>query len=1410
MRLYEQYRKCRSVPASNFDFPLYEELATGYYNFQDSREKRFFKLQDHEVPAKKTMPYFLCTDQANDIFERGAMVFSEVFKILFGSSNIDIQAIENSHRLFLSDDWKGAAAATEIREYRPSLDRKQKRVLHDELSASRTEWIHICHKRNCSVLFEFDRGCRITEHDIDRHFASLTDIDSIYLPREFDGSLKGTATLVCINRQSAQDLIDLFKEVQKDQSGKLVLKHNQHAEAGGQVPERTQIRCLDCGKELQCSFCAAAERDQQKGFEGQQKLSPQVQDQDRKSDKPVLKPNAKPLSPRKRNLLLHAAKWLYDIRVLEREEVIIYDKLLSPSTVARLEVMSKAAAEATVATAKTAADSNEAFERGIFSSENLEAVPPDNSTATAETSPESPPGTASWNEVLRYNKKVLVLPFRNQAHACKMKKLLPNLATPNETSIWPFSYDSFSSSSQSEAFITQTWCKTSGIKESTLSIIARKDAAYVDVINFLAEILHDGQTQVKRICRYVKSPLKTCDSNAIEWLHIQKSGAVFKKWKLWSIQFRSEQVVVDERKLRRLFTQAASRVEDEEDKNIWRALFRQPFPQPVLNLVYLREDGSYSHIDHQCFFKFIGIVPQDPKAPACPPPNPQPPTPKGLFCLKLTTHLTTPQHNFDSKSFVDLSGTVYPYASSSETWFEYTIQHKRKIEMDLDFLVNLLLTDMLSSREMRSGLQQLFELVQGSHQDESKRDFWGKRFIVDGRDKPSDNNITFNELETVLTIWRRIIWKSEGQLVAEIPEGELAAAGSVTRSLSAPSFPIQESSFPDRTPSAPCLSTSHRGWRPVICVYCGCHYTISVSIWEVMTSGSSVNGVFCCSGHTWDSPATNSFQIVIRQNVGKQKLESKAQDPALDKNLANLFCRICELEKLLMLQLNVGSLSKLYFRDEDGQIAHLSLRFQFRRDAHDGPVHIAFCIEGPVTLLCNATEDASFSNQKDYRHRGQESLPQTKQTKGVTRAEELKKRKKSKANIEFSVALTDYLQPFVGDLSSMPEFDVQEYQFPTQQVHICRVYGRLKHIKEINPKSIQTLNEGFKLPADFLRRLMEPEYYDTYASSARYPCIEFTLKIPLQDDSKKNTFHSYKAQASPYLFQELWLPEFRGLLDAQSRLETAQVFGRQFSKPILTKNPLESVSGLLLPNVVDGSDAWSIHVFDDENGCVYAELMCAQCFSEDPSNRVANKILKIVLKSRDYSRASNHLKEAHICLSSIFHLSLEDLDSAEWTEKSKWTDECMHKACSKICQAQKDQNFEGKGKNGFLTNYKKAFSELFELKSSESIIAPICSSVLSISSKCESDWVAELRRSARYYDSIGSTVFSTQAQQTGFAIFDKCLLDLSLRFIRRKIPVNTSVRVCIALRHPQSQSGSCIPKVRISFSLLQTTFLIQF
>jgi hypothetical protein len=53
--LYEKFRKCRSIPASNFDFAPYQELSTGYYNFQNDRRKTFFSLDGQHVRTKSTM-----------------------------------------------------------------------------------------------------------------------------------------------------------------------------------------------------------------------------------------------------------------------------------------------------------------------------------------------------------------------------------------------------------------------------------------------------------------------------------------------------------------------------------------------------------------------------------------------------------------------------------------------------------------------------------------------------------------------------------------------------------------------------------------------------------------------------------------------------------------------------------------------------------------------------------------------------------------------------------------------------------------------------------------------------------------------------------------------------------------------------------------------------------------------------------------------------------------------------------------------------------------------------------------------------------------------------------------------------------------------------------------------------------
>jgi hypothetical protein len=175
MQLYEKFRKCRSIPASNFHFSPYQELSAGYYNFQSDRQKLFFSLDKRRIEAKTTMPYFLCTDHAQAIFRVGDKVFSKHLNRLFLDeielSSNDINEMISDGLSSLEKDWCGKSKNNQvqcIREYRPLLDRKQKRVLHDELESCRHEWIQTCHKRECSVLFQFDPGSSVLEYDIDR------------------------------------------------------------------------------------------------------------------------------------------------------------------------------------------------------------------------------------------------------------------------------------------------------------------------------------------------------------------------------------------------------------------------------------------------------------------------------------------------------------------------------------------------------------------------------------------------------------------------------------------------------------------------------------------------------------------------------------------------------------------------------------------------------------------------------------------------------------------------------------------------------------------------------------------------------------------------------------------------------------------------------------------------------------------------------------------------------------------------------------------------------------------------------------------------------------------------------------------------------------------------------------------
>lgn len=273
-QLYEQFHKSRAILGSYFDFSPYEELGMTYINFcqRVARDKDiFFKLNDRKVDCKATMPYFLCTDEAQSIFRRGHDVFDKIFRILyhthqndrpvvhFDDDQSDVAGLNFFSRRdplgYFEDDvcrtvtetdkrdllqkfnldvsqWLGTiddsffmfgnsddSCAQRIRCFRPSLSDKQKRISHDELLHYRRRWTSLLFKLMCSVTFEFDSNCHIDEHDIETHISPLGDISSIELSRDARCSLTGSFTVIFSSSESADEVKNTFNKIYVSDSG---------------------------------------------------------------------------------------------------------------------------------------------------------------------------------------------------------------------------------------------------------------------------------------------------------------------------------------------------------------------------------------------------------------------------------------------------------------------------------------------------------------------------------------------------------------------------------------------------------------------------------------------------------------------------------------------------------------------------------------------------------------------------------------------------------------------------------------------------------------------------------------------------------------------------------------------------------------------------------------------------------------------------------------------------------------------------------------------------------------------------------------------------------------------------------------------------------------------------------------
>jgi tRNA(Arg) A34 adenosine deaminase TadA len=225
-QLYNQFHKCRAVLASHFDFSPYDDLSRSYDTFCKTHHQMqpFFKSRHRETPSKDTMPYFLCTDEAHDIFKRGHYVFDNLFSVLFQENSESRSALKNKYQLDLLNlynldisEW--LQSEDEILRFRPSLDDKKKRIDHDELLCTRQHWVSSVFNQMCSLTFSFDPNSVVDEQMIEKMISPLGDISVINLSRDNQGLLIGSFVVTFVDSKSAKFVKETFDKMVWDETG---------------------------------------------------------------------------------------------------------------------------------------------------------------------------------------------------------------------------------------------------------------------------------------------------------------------------------------------------------------------------------------------------------------------------------------------------------------------------------------------------------------------------------------------------------------------------------------------------------------------------------------------------------------------------------------------------------------------------------------------------------------------------------------------------------------------------------------------------------------------------------------------------------------------------------------------------------------------------------------------------------------------------------------------------------------------------------------------------------------------------------------------------------------------------------------------------------------------------------------
>jgi hypothetical protein len=1009
------------------------------------------------------------------------------------------------HGLLRADDWLDKAA--DIRDYRPLLDRKQKRVFFDELRSSRMEYIDLCHKRRCSVTIHFDPSSNvsaakppkfISEHEIDRHFAALADIKSIYLPRDLDGTLKGTATLVLASPAAAEQLLALFKSSQRSGQGSIKDQFLKEAKAWFFKNRRIQdeefvVPDIENSSGKQWTFSwyhkkqeikkeihaiqqefSSFETLRKKTREDHWKLAKNTYETNRlifQQKIEILKvicdrvANSEDPSVHGRNAALFSLgrgvlRLAFELKCGVRAKDGVFAPFAPKNWLCKLmewDLTLESLNSNIAALKRSAVECDIEYQQKICQKEEITSLSGD----------QLPQLEVSRGELLRHGKRVFVFKSNNAAQARRFRLMLPSDDTPNQTVLWPNTGPLKLFSETSE-------------KGSTLSLIVRDDVSDSSARQFLQEIL--GVYMLPAICTSSEMPLRACDSNDVQWMDCIDSAVEFHSWKLRSYQFRSIIPNRDEWYARYVkFCNATV----QDDEVAWQyQRFRQPFSQPILDLIFLSEDL----LRYRKLKLDIKKIVLDKPAVSIPFKEP--------MKILLTVVANSVSDNAHLQVEVDENGQMQTFDLGKPNLAQ---KGSCTLEMDQSCLANLLFSDALSNLSLKQNFKYFLLNKHG-------KNFWGKdRTISFAVTKGSDrDNLATKAADffwNVLNVWSRL--------------GPISICEhNILRDISS----IQ----PQTIPTSDALWLVSRGdlipKQTVSCCYCGCNFAIPTYVREALSEGS---GRFCCNSHVDFKEKQSKMQTpIFGMTKPDKKIARQSQDPARDKNLTKLFQRICELEKLLLLNITVGFQHMLYLSalsSEEGGL-QLRMQFQIRRDEYDGDAHLSFFIEGSTELLCGKKQKGAMQSSKCL-----------------------------KKNIEVFISFccqSHLTAKFATSLSVFSDCRELEVPLPDRnklKVQLSGFYGRIGENGDKRDLAICTENEGCKIPSEWMRRLLEPEYYSLHR--AAYPFIKFEVKIPQDHDSSKHAGQPdvdgaprssaeadpshlhFSAVASSHCFEEFWLDD---------------------------------------------------------------------------------------------------------------------------------------------------------------------------------------------------------------------------------------------------------------------------------------------